>query len=93
MDLTENIRIMKLIIEQAIEPHLKEDHAEIFENIIDNWKYLEDDPRDWRWWWWLSNPWWEQRCIYCELLGHHFDEIICKYDALRREILDQLKKE
>jgi hypothetical protein len=31
---------MKAIIELGIEPHLIEEHSEIFETVIDGWKYL-----------------------------------------------------
>ena len=79
---------MKDILDKEINPHLKQEHLEIFEKYVDNWNWLVDTNKDWKWWWWSNNEWWENKpCIECNNLWHKYEDEIQVFENQRISIL------
>ena len=48
----------KEVLDLEINPHLILEHNEIFKKHVQEWFFLYEDLRNWKWWWWANNPWW-----------------------------------
>jgi hypothetical protein len=58
---------------------------------VEEWKWLYDDTRNWKWWWWCNNPWWENKsCPTCNELWHKYENEIDALENRRIEILNDL---
>jgi len=64
------------IIKIEINPHLLEEHSDIYNTYVKDWQFLFMDNREWKWWWWASNPWWEKPCPKCNDLWHKYEDEI-----------------
>ena len=80
------------ILELEINPHLKENHIEIFENHVKNWEWLKNDCRDWKWWWWADNPWWTAPCLECNVLWHKYEHLVDPLEITRKRGLNIYNK-
>ena len=75
---------MKEILDKEINPHLKSEHLNIFNEHVKEWEWLENDNRDWKWWWWCNMPWWENKsCKECNILWHKYEDKIQVYESKR----------
>ena len=87
----ENCEKMREILNREITPHLKKEHSKIFDEHVKEWKWLENDNRDWKWWWWCNMPWWENKpCLECNNLWHKYDDEIKIYESKRVDLLNSL---
>ena len=84
-------KIMK-ILDLEINPHLKQEHKEIFENQVKNWEWLRKDSRDWKWWWWADNPWWHAPCEKCNVLWHKYEHLVDPLEITRKRGLNIYNK-
>ena len=79
---------MKEILDKEINPHLKDEHLDIFNTYVKEWDWLDKDYRDWKWWWWSNNPWWNNKpCPECNRLWHKYDDEIDIYEKKRISFL------
>ena len=75
---------MREILDKEINPHLKKEHLNIFNEHVKEWEWLENDSRDWKWWWWCNMPWWENKsCLECNILWHKYEDEIQVYESKR----------
>jgi hypothetical protein len=89
-ELTQVKSEMYEILETKINPHLKSQHSEIYENIVKDWEWLISDTRDWKWWWWSSNPWFQKPCVECNILWHEFEDPMEVLEKKRKLLLNKL---
>lgn len=80
------------ILDLEINPHLKQEHKEIFENQVKNWEWLRNDNRDWKWWWWADNPWWFAPCVECNDLWHKYEHLVDPLEITRKRGLNIYNK-
>ena len=52
------VKEQKEVLDLEINPHLILEHNEIFKKHVQEWFFLYEDLRNWKWWWWANNPWW-----------------------------------
>ena len=89
LKLEEICKNMKEILDKEINPHLKSQHQEIFEKYVDDWNWLIDTNKDWKWWWWANNEWWENKtCPECNDLWHKYEDEIQVFENKRISILN-----
>jgi len=75
---------MREILDKEINPHLKSEHLNIFNEHVKEWEWLQNDNRDWKWWWWCYMPWWENKsCLECNNLWHKYEDEIQVYESKR----------
>ena len=75
---------MREILDKEINPHLKSEHLNIFNEHVKEWEWLQNDNRDWKWWWWCNMPWWENKsCLECNILWHKYEDEIQVYESKR----------
>ena len=90
--LEEVTKKMKEILDKEINPHLKSEHLEIFNNYTKDWDWLIDTNKDWKWWWWSYNEWWENKsCIECNELWHKYEDEIQVFENQRISLLNTLQ--
>ena len=90
--IAEIVQKMKEILDKEINPHLKKEHKEIYENYVKDWDWLVDKDEDWKWWWWSNNEWWENKpCIECNILWHKYEFAIQVYESQRISLLKSIK--
>ena len=86
--LEEIVKKMKDILDKEINPHLKAEHLKIYEEYVDDWKWLVDVNKDWKWWWWSDNEWWGNKsCLECNILWHKYEDEIQVYESQRVSLL------
>ena len=84
----EIVKKMKEILDKEINPHLKSEHLKIYEEYVDDWNWLVDVNKDWKWWWWSNNEWWENKsCIECNNLWHKYEDEIQVFENQRISLL------
>ena len=80
---------MREILDKEINPHLKAEHLNIFNEHVKEWEWLQNDKRDWKWWWWCNMPWWENKsCKECNILWHKYENEIQVYESRRVALLN-----
>jgi len=72
------------ILNAEINPHLKKDHLEIYNEHVQDWKWLGNQCKDWKWWWWAENPWWKAPCEECNVLWHKYEDFIEPLEIQRK---------
>ncbi|CAD8175492.1 unnamed protein product [Paramecium octaurelia] len=79
------------VFEIEINPHLKQMHAQIFDDFLTGWDWLPYKQDDWKWWWWCNTAWWNnQICQICNNLWHKYEDEIEVYEKNRLIFLDQI---
>ena len=93
-NLKSNCDKMREILEKEINPHLRNEHYEIYNQYVKDWLWLEEIKKDWKWWWWASNEWWKNKpCIKCNELWHKYEDEIEIYEKQRILSLNDLGTE
>ena len=90
--LKEIVKNMKEILDKEINPHLIAEHQEIYDKYVNEWNWLVDTNKDWKWWWWCNNEWWHNKsCQKCNDLWHKYEDEIQIFENKRISLLKTIK--
>ena len=64
----------------------------IYDKYVNEWNWLVDTNKDWKWWWWCNNEWWHNKsCQKCNDLWHKYEDEIQIFENKRISLLKTIK--